>query len=125
MRQMGFETFLPDALQAPIIVTFLMPADPNFDFGVFYDGLKARGFVIYPGKLTVANFGPGAVWHLAAIAVEKAAGIELTHLPFDGAVPAVVQLLGNHVDAVMVSPAEVLQHAQVRSEEHTSELQSP
>jgi tripartite-type tricarboxylate transporter receptor subunit TctC len=66
-----------------------------------------------PGKLTVANSGPGAVWHLAAIAVEKAAGIKLTHLPFDGAAPAVVQLLGNHVDAVMVSPAEVLQHVQV------------
>ncbi len=52
MRKMGFETFLPDALQAPIIVTFLMPADPKFDFTDFHDGLKARGFVIYPGKLT-------------------------------------------------------------------------
>ncbi len=55
MRAMGFETLLPDRLQAPIIVTFHMPTDPNFVFEKFYDGLKDRGFVIYPGKLTVAD----------------------------------------------------------------------
>jgi 2-aminoethylphosphonate-pyruvate transaminase len=55
MRAMGFETLLPDRLQAPIIVTFHMPADPKFVFDTFYNGLKDRGFVIYPGKLTVAD----------------------------------------------------------------------
>ena len=55
MRALGFETLLPDRLQAPIIVTFHMPADSKFVFEQFYDGLKDRGFVIYPGKLTVAD----------------------------------------------------------------------
>ena len=55
MRALGFETLLPDALQAPIIVTFKMPADPAFKFQAFYDSLKEKGFVIYPGKLTVAD----------------------------------------------------------------------
>jgi 2-aminoethylphosphonate-pyruvate transaminase len=55
MRAMGFETLLPDRLQAPIIVTFHMPADPRFLFESFYDRLRERGFVIYPGKLTVAD----------------------------------------------------------------------
>jgi 2-aminoethylphosphonate-pyruvate transaminase len=55
MRALGFETLLPDRLQAPIIVTFHMPSDPSFVFDKFYDGLKDRGFVIYPGKLTVAD----------------------------------------------------------------------
>ena len=55
MRALGFETLLPDELQAPIIVTFRMPSDPAFAFQRFYDGLKERGFVIYPGKLTVAD----------------------------------------------------------------------
>ena len=55
MRQMGFKTLLPDEIQAPIIVTFLTPADARFDFQVFYDSLKNRGYVIYPGKLTVAD----------------------------------------------------------------------
>lgn len=55
MRALGFETLLPDRLQAPIIVTFRMPADPRFKFEEFYDRLHDRGYVIYPGKLTVAD----------------------------------------------------------------------
>ena len=55
MREMGFRTLLPDQLQAPIIITFHMPKNENFVFQTFYDGLKDRGYVIYPGKLTVAD----------------------------------------------------------------------
>jgi 2-aminoethylphosphonate-pyruvate transaminase len=55
MRALGFETLLPDQLQAPIIVTFRMPEDKKFVFNEFYDRLKERGYVIYPGKLTVAD----------------------------------------------------------------------
>jgi 2-aminoethylphosphonate-pyruvate transaminase len=55
MRALGFEPLLSDNLQAPIIVTFRMPADPRFKFQDFYDRLKDRGYVIYPGKLTVAD----------------------------------------------------------------------
>jgi 2-aminoethylphosphonate-pyruvate transaminase len=55
MRSLGFETLLPDALQAPIIATFRTPNHPNFVFQRFYDSLKDRGYVIYPGKLTVAD----------------------------------------------------------------------
>ncbi len=65
MRKLGFETLLPDELQAPIIVTFKMPADPAFDFQMFYDRLAARGYVIYPGKLTVApSFRIGCIGRL-------------------------------------------------------------
>jgi 2-aminoethylphosphonate-pyruvate transaminase len=55
MRALGFEPLLSHNLQAPIIVTFRMPADPRFAFQEFYDRLKDRGYVIYPGKLTVAD----------------------------------------------------------------------
>jgi 2-aminoethylphosphonate-pyruvate transaminase len=55
MRALGFSPLLPEALQSPIIYTFHMPTDPNFVFQTFYDKLKERGYVIYPGKLTVAN----------------------------------------------------------------------
>ncbi len=55
MAALGFATLLPANLQAPIIVTFHMPKDPAFVFQRFYDELKARGYVIYPGKLTVAD----------------------------------------------------------------------
>jgi 2-aminoethylphosphonate-pyruvate transaminase len=46
---------LPDHVQAPIIVTFHMPKDPAFVFQTFYDRLRGLGYVIYPGKLTVAD----------------------------------------------------------------------
>lgn len=62
MRALGFETFLPDEKQAPIIVTFQWPADPNFTFDAFYDALARRGFLIYPGKLTQsASFRIGCI----------------------------------------------------------------
>lgn len=65
LRELGFETLLPDALQAPIIVTFRMPAHPNFSFQTFYDALAERGFLIYPGKLTVAeSFRIGCIGRL-------------------------------------------------------------
>lgn len=67
MRALGFEPLLPDRLQAPIIVTFHMPADRNFVFQTFYDKLKDRGYVIYPGKLTVADsFRIGCIGRLYA-----------------------------------------------------------
>jgi 2-aminoethylphosphonate-pyruvate transaminase len=55
MRELGFQTLLPDELQAPIIVTFHAPDDPAYQFARFYDLLHDRGFAIYPGKLTAAE----------------------------------------------------------------------
>ncbi len=55
MKALGFKPLLPDMLQAPIIYTFHMPKDARFVFQRFYDALKERGYVIYPGKLTVAD----------------------------------------------------------------------
>jgi 2-aminoethylphosphonate-pyruvate transaminase len=73
MRKLGFETLLPDRLQAPIIVTFHMPADPKFVFETFYDKLRERGFVIYPGKLTVADsFRIGCIGRLGEAEIKGA-----------------------------------------------------
>ncbi|WP_165673178.1 2-aminoethylphosphonate--pyruvate transaminase [Metapseudomonas otitidis] len=55
MRQMGFRTLLEDRWLSPIITTFFSPDHPRFAFKRFYDELKARHFVIYPGKLTEAE----------------------------------------------------------------------
>lgn len=55
MRRLGFELYLEDALQAPIIATFRMPEARPFAFAAFYDALASRGFLIYPGKLTQAE----------------------------------------------------------------------
>ena len=75
MRDLGFETLLPEALQAPIIVTFRMPSDPHFDFQVFYERLRDKGYVIYPGKLTVAeSFRIGCIGKLGPEQMRGALG---------------------------------------------------
>jgi 2-aminoethylphosphonate-pyruvate transaminase len=52
MTKLGFKLFLEPRHQAPVIVTFHAPADPNYDFQKFYDRVREKGFVLYPGKLT-------------------------------------------------------------------------
>lgn len=65
MQEMGFRCLVARELQSPIIATFLMPADPNFEFSHFYERLRNRGFLIYPGKLTVADsFRIGCIGHI-------------------------------------------------------------
>ena len=55
MRELGFETLLSDRWLSPIIVTFFCPAHENFVFSRFYELMKEKGFIIYPGKLTVVD----------------------------------------------------------------------
>ena len=78
LRTLGFQTLLPDALQAPIIVTILTPDDPNFEFTEFYDRLNYKGFAIYPGKLTeVESFRIGCIGRLdSEVIKETLAAIE-------------------------------------------------
>jgi 2-aminoethylphosphonate-pyruvate transaminase len=52
MARLGLRSFLPAAIQAPIIVTFHAPDNPRYTFKSFYNAVKARGYILYPGKLT-------------------------------------------------------------------------
>lgn len=62
MRELGLRAFLPAAIQAPIIVTFHAPADAKYTFKEFYDRVRDKGFVLYPGKLTqVETFRVGCI----------------------------------------------------------------
>jgi len=60
-----------------------------------------------PGEVKMGNAGSGTIWHLAAAAVEQKAGVRFNHIPFQGAAPSVMGLMGGHVDAITVSPAEI------------------
>src|SRR5881628_443012 len=55
MTALGLRPFLPPSLQAPIIVTFHAPIDPLYDFKTFYNAVKDRGYILYPGKLTTVE----------------------------------------------------------------------
>jgi tripartite-type tricarboxylate transporter receptor subunit TctC len=63
-----------------------------------------------PGKVRIGNSGTGAIWHLAAEALADKTGVKFSHVPYEGGNPAVTALLGNHIEAVTVSPAEVVNH---------------
>ena len=87
MRALGFKTFLPDSLQAPIIVTFHSPPDPRYDFTDFYKRVRDKGFILYPGKLTAVDtfrvgcigaIGPDALKNVVAAvaATLKEMGVE-------------------------------------------------
>ena len=54
MQELGFTPLLPAEIQSPIISSFLYPSS-DFNFQSFYESLKAKGFVIYPGKISDAE----------------------------------------------------------------------
>jgi 2-aminoethylphosphonate-pyruvate transaminase len=65
MERLGLRSFLPASIQAPIIVTFYAPEHPRYAFKSFYDAVKARGYILYPGKLTtVETFRVGCMGQL-------------------------------------------------------------
>lgn len=61
-------------------------------------------------RFNMGTSGSGSIWHLASLALGRAAGVELTSVPFAGSGQAVTALLGGHVDAVIAAPFEVDAH---------------
>ncbi len=55
MRQMGFRTMLPDEHASPIVATFHNPEHPAFSFEALFQGMKRRGYIIFPGRLALAG----------------------------------------------------------------------
>ncbi len=52
MRSLGVRCLLEDRYHSPIITAFVTPTSPGYEFERFYQSLKQKGFVIYPGKVT-------------------------------------------------------------------------
>jgi len=73
LAKLGFQPFLQPEVQAPIIVTFHAPAHPAYEFRRFYAAAKARGFILYPGKLTeVETFRVGCIGAIGANEMRQA-----------------------------------------------------
>ena len=96
MRALGFETLLGDRWLSPIIVTFFTPAHPNFAFPRFYELMKAKGFIIYPGKLTVVeSFRIGCIGRMDEAVMRRvvaAAAESLAEMGVDSAAPPAAAL---------------------------------
>ncbi len=75
MRGHGFQPLLPAELQSPIITSFYFPKDPAFTFIKFYEALKKRRFVIYPGKISQAEtFRIGNIGHVFPADIDRLIG---------------------------------------------------
>ena len=96
MREAGFETLLADRWLSPIIVTFFSPAHPAFAFDRFYGLMKDKGFIIYPGKLTVVDsFRVGCIGRMdehVMRRVVEAARSSLAEMGVDNAAPPAIAL---------------------------------
>ena len=68
----------------------------------FIDLLKAK-----PNSMNYASAGPGTTPHLAAVQFMRLAGVEMTHVPYRGAAPAVTDLASGQVQMLSVGAAPV------------------
>jgi tripartite-type tricarboxylate transporter receptor subunit TctC len=64
----------------------------------------------HPGKYNYGSSGNYGTMHVPMEMLSQVAGIKLTHVPYTGAGPAIVGLLGGQVDALSTGPASILQH---------------
>jgi tripartite-type tricarboxylate transporter receptor subunit TctC len=64
-----------------------------------------------PGKLSYGSFGVGTYAHLSMEDLKQRTGIEMQHVPYRGAAPALNGLLGNEVQVMLLNLSSVEQHA--------------
>jgi tripartite-type tricarboxylate transporter receptor subunit TctC len=63
-----------------------------------------------PGQITYASYGSGSSSHLIAELFKMMAGVDLLHVPYKGAAPAVNDLLGGQVNVMFADVAAILPH---------------
>ncbi|MEO6270610.1 MAG: tripartite tricarboxylate transporter substrate binding protein [Lautropia sp.] len=71
----------------------------------FIDDAKAR-----PGAITFGSSGNYGTMHVPMEMLKQASGSFMLHVPYTGAGPAIVGLIGEQVDALATGPATIVQH---------------
>jgi tripartite-type tricarboxylate transporter receptor subunit TctC len=100
------EDFAPVAILA--YVTNVLVAHPSLKANTTAELIAfARA---NPGRLNYASAGSGSTNHLSAALFEKMAGVQMTHVPYKGGAPAVVDLVGGQVDLFFTGSTNVLAH---------------
>jgi len=97
-----YKTFDPiiNLVNAPCWI--LVPNDSPFQtLNDFVEAAKEK-----PGEVTIGNAGAGGGTHMIALAFEQVAGVSFNHVPYQGGGPALVGVMGSHVDSAVLSPPE-------------------
>jgi tripartite-type tricarboxylate transporter receptor subunit TctC len=66
-----------------------------------------------PGQLNYASAGIGSAIHLAMELFESKAGIDLVHVAYKGAAPAITDVLGGHVTIMFATPPSAVEYMRV------------
>ena len=103
----GLRAFTPITLlvRFPWVVA-IHPSIPAASFQEFVAYAKAN-----PGKLAYGSFGSGSSGHISVDYMKKLLGIDIVHVPYKGAGPAVTDLLAGQIQMMMVTPLLVEPHA--------------
>ena len=102
----GVDDFTPIAQIANVVNTMVVnPSVPAKNLKEFIAYAKAN-----PGKLAYASAGAGSTNHLSAVLFEKAAGIEMLHVPYKGGAPAVLDTVGNQTQVLFSAGTQTLPH---------------
>jgi tripartite-type tricarboxylate transporter receptor subunit TctC len=86
-------------VQEPIILS-VHPSLPAKTLPEFAAYAKAN-----PGKLSMASPGNGTMPHIAGEMFKIAVGVDITHVPYRGAAPALADLVGGQIQAAFIGPA--------------------
>ena len=106
--------YQPDKDLAPVAMAvrypFMLVANPAFPARTVKDviALAKKN----PGELTYATGGNGSVQHIAMEMFNRAAGIQLRHIPYKGVTPALTDVLGNQVSMMFAGFPPAMVHAQ-------------
>lgn len=102
----GADDFTPIALVANVINTMVInPSVPARNVQEFIAYAKAN-----PGKLAYASAGGGSTNHLSAEMFNKAAGIQMLHVPYKGGAPAVMDTVANQTQVLFSAGTQTLPH---------------
>jgi tripartite-type tricarboxylate transporter receptor subunit TctC len=104
--QFTLDQFRPIARFTADPTVLVVRADaPWKTFAEFVADLKTK-----PGRYNYGSSGNYGTMHVPMEMLKSSAGISVTHIPYTGAGPAVLALLGGQVDALSTGPASVLAH---------------
>lgn len=91
-------------VQTPAVLV-VQAESPHRTLADLINAAKAK-----PGEVSVAAVGPGSTLQMGLIALSRAAGVNMTYVPYNGSAPAVTAALGGHVTAAISGYAVVVEH---------------
>ena len=97
-------TPITTAVELPIVLVVNASVPAN-TVAEFIDYAKKN-----PGKLSFGSSGYGTTMHLAGELLNDRAGIQMTHIPYKGGAPALVDLLSGQIPVVMAALSTVTPH---------------